>query len=165
VTEALRSWILGLAGAAMVTAAAMTVTPEGKVKKIVALICGLMTVIALIKPFIGLDYTNFSKFLTQYRNDAETFSSEIANENENLTRRIIEERCQAYILDKGKSLGISDLDVTVTAAWSEEGYWFPVGANLVTNADTLTRGKLSDCIEAELGIPQEELIWSMNDEG
>ncbi len=163
-TETLRSWVIGIAGAAMVTAVAMTVTPEGKVKKIVALICGLMTVIALLKPVIGLDFAGFSKHLAQYRNDAETFTSEIASENENLTRCIIEERCEAYILDKGNSLGITDLDVAVTLEWSEEGCWFPSGANLVTNADTQTRGKLGGSIEAELGIPQEELIWSMRDE-
>ena len=163
-TEALRGWIIGIAGAAMVTAVAMTVTPEGKVKKIVALICGLMTVIALIKPITGFDYTSFSKYLTQYRNDAETFSVEVESENENLTRRIIEDRCQAYILDKGKSLGITDLAVTVTAQWSEDGYWYPSGASLVTNADRETRDKLSQSIEAELGISPEELIWSMRDE-
>jgi hypothetical protein len=163
-TEALRSWVIGLAGAAMVTAVAMTVTPEGKVKKIVALICGLMTVIALIKPFIGFDLARFSSYMTQYQNDAEAFSSEIADENENLTRHIIEERCEAYILDKGKSLGLTELEVIVELSRSEEGYWFPSGANLVTNADTQTRDKLGSSIEAELGIPQEELIWSMKNE-
>ncbi len=162
--EALRSWILGLAGAAMVTAAAMTVTPEGKVKKIVALICGLMTVVALIKPLVGFDYTNFSKYLAQHKSDAEAFSTGITNENENLTRRIIEERCEAYILDKGKSFGIEDLTVIVTALWSEDGYWYPGGASLITNADTKARGKLGNSIEADLGIPHEELNWSLRDE-
>ena len=163
-TEALRSWVIGLAGAAMVTAAAMTVTPEGKVKKVVVLVCGLMTVIALLKPLAGFDYTGFAKYLTQHENDAEAFSAEIKSENENLTRRIIEERCEAYILDKGKSLGITDLAVTVTAVWSEDGYWYPAGASLRTNAGTEARGKLGGSIEAELGIPQEELIWSMDNE-
>ena len=163
-TEALRSWVIGIAGAAMVTAVAMTVTPEGKVKKIVALICGLMTVVALIKPLTGFDYTSFSKYLTQYRNDAEAFGAEVDSENENLRRRIIEDKCQAYILDKGKSLGITDLAVTVTAQWSEDGYWYPSGASLMTNADRETRDKLSQSIEAELGISPEELIWSMRDE-
>ncbi len=163
-TEALRSWVIGIAGAAMVTAAAMTVTPEGKVKKIVALICGLMTVLVLLKPLTGFDYASFSKYLTQYRNDAEAFSSNIESENENLKRRIIEDKCQAYILDKGKSLGITELAVTVTAEWSEDGFWYPIGASLVTNANGETRDKLSQGIEAELGISPEELIWSMRDE-
>lgn len=163
-TEALRSWVIGLAGAAMVTAVAMTVTPEGRVKKIVALICGLVTIIALIKPVIGFDYTSFSKYLAQYKKNAESFSSDINSTNENLTRLIIEDKTRAYILDKGKSLGITELKATVKVKWSEDGYWYPCGANLVTNADKATRDKLSQSIEAELGIPPEELNWSMCDE-
>jgi hypothetical protein len=164
VTEALRGWIIGIAGAAMVTAAALTVTPEGRVKKIISLICGLMMILALIKPLKGFDYTSFSKYLTQYKEDAEAFSGAIESENENLTRRIIEDKCQAYILDKGKSIGITDLDVAVTAELSDDGCWYPSGASLMTDAETAARDKLSQSIEAELGISPEELIWSMIDE-
>lgn len=163
-TEALRSWIIGLAGAAMVTAIAMTVTPEGKVKKVVSLICGLLTIVALIKPIAGFDYTGFSKNLALYQKNAESFSSKVDSANEKLTRRIIEDRCATYILDKGKSLGISDLEVAVTASWSKDGYWYPSGASLKTAADKEKRDKLSQSIEAELGIPPKELIWSMRDE-
>lgn len=162
--EALRGWIIGLVGAAMVTAVAMTVTPEGKVKKIVSLVCGLMTVVALLKPLVGFDYTNFSKYLTQYKNDADAFSSEIESENENLKRQIIEDKCQAYILDKGKTLGITDLAVTVTATRGEDGNWYPTSAALTTNADTEARGKLEESIEEDLGLPPEELSWSMRNE-
>jgi stage III sporulation protein AF len=163
-TEALRSWIVGIAGAAMVTAVAMTVTPEGRVKKVVSLVCGLMTVIALIKPVVGFDYGSFSEYLARYKNEAESFSADIEDTNENLTRRIIEERSEAYILDKGKSLGMTDLDASVQLSWSVDGFWFPSGAALKTNADAEKRQELGRAIEAELGIPSEELNWSGIDE-
>ncbi len=163
-TEALRSWVIGVAGAAMVTALALTVTPEGRVKKVVALVCGLMTIVALIKPIVSFDYGSFSEYLAQYQKEAESFSSDIGDTNENLTRRIIEQRCEAYILDKGKSLGITDLNVTVQLTWSVDGFWYPCGASLTTNADETTRQELGWDIEAELGIPSEELNWSMHNE-
>jgi hypothetical protein len=163
-TEALRNWIIGLMGAAMVTAVALTVTPEGRVKKIVSLICGLVTIIALVKPVVGFDYTGFAKNIASYQKSAQGFSSKVESSNEKLTRLIIEDKCETYILDKGKSLGITDLEVTVTAAWSKDGYWYPTGAHLSTNADKESRDKLCQSIEAELGIPPEELIWSMRDE-
>ena len=72
-TEALRSWIVGIAGAAMVTAVAMTVTPDGRVKKVVSLVCGLMTVVALIRPIVGFDYGSFSGYLAQYKTEAQAF--------------------------------------------------------------------------------------------
>jgi stage III sporulation protein AF len=163
-TEALRSWIVGIAGAAMITAVAMTVTPEGRVKKIVSLVCGLMTVIALVRPIVGFDYRSFSEYLAQHKSEAEAFSSDIDSANENLTRRIIEERCQAYILDKGKSLGITDLEASVQLSWSVDGHWYPCGASLRTNAGEDKRQELGRDIEAELGIPSEGLNWSMYDE-
>lgn len=163
-TEALRSWIVGITGAAIVTAIAMTVTPDGRVKKVVTLICGLMTVIALIKPVIGFDYDGFSKYLTQYKNEAASFSSNIEQANENLSRRLIEDNCAAYILDKGQSLGLSDLSVTVRASWSEDGYWYPSGVSLITDAEETLRHALGRIIEAELGVSSEELSWSMHHE-
>ena len=163
-TEALRSWIVGIAGAAMVTAIAMTVTPEGRVKRVVSLVCGLMTVLALVKPIVGFDYGSFSKYLAQYKNEAEAFSSDIGETNENLTRRIIEERCEAYILDKGKSRGLTDLDVAVQLSWSVDGFWYPSGASLTGSADETARQELGRDIEAELGIPAAELNWSKRDE-
>jgi hypothetical protein len=162
--EVIRSWVIGIACAAMITAIAMTVTPEGSVKKAVALVCGLVVILALIKPIVGFDYTSFSKNMVELRNDAEAFSADVEGVNENLTRLIIEEECAAYILDKGTALGITDLEVIVTAVWSEEGYWYPCKASLKTNADEGMRFKLSRNIEAELGIPPEELTWSMIDE-
>jgi hypothetical protein len=122
-----------------------------------------MTVIALLKPIVGFDYKSFSKYLEQHENDAEAFSSDIASENENLKRQIIEDKCGAYILDKGKSLGMTDLSVTVTAEQREDGCWYPCGASLISNADTEARGKLESFIKNDLGIPQEELSWSMRD--
>lgn len=160
----LHSWVMGIAGAAMVTAAALTITPEGRVKKVVSLVCGLLTVIALIKPVTSFDSAALMTSLEAYRQEAAWFSSDIQSANENLTRRIIAEKCQAYILDKGKSLGIADLEASVTTAWSEEGYWYPDGAVLKTSADNAAREELGRIIRAELGIPPEELIWSMHDE-
>ena len=163
-SEALRNWVVGLAGAAMVTAVAMTVTPEGKVKKIVALICGLVTIVALVRPISGIDFRNFARNIASYQKIADSFSDQVAGADEKLTRLIIEDKTASYILDKGKSLGISDLEASVTAAWCDDGYWYPSGARLTTNADREVRDKLSQSIEAELGIPPEELIWSMRDE-
>ncbi len=163
-TEALRSWVVGIAGAAMVTAIAMTVTPEGRVKRVVSLVCGLMTVVALIKPIVGFDYGSFSEYLAQYKSEAEAFSANIEATNENLTRRIIEERSEAYILDKGKSLGMTDLKAAIQLTWCVDGFWYPSGVSLETNADETARQSLGRDIEAELGIPTDEINWSQDDE-
>ena len=162
--DALRSWILGIVGAAMLAAIAMTITPEGRVKKVVSLTCGVAMIIALVRPVTGFDYTGFAKSLTRLRQNAALFSEDASDTNEKLTGLIIEERCAAYILDKGTLLGINDLAVSVSAKWSTEGYWYPSGATITTSANQEFRDKLSYIIEAELGIPPGELIWRMTNE-
>jgi len=160
--EALRGWILGIAGAALITSICMTVTPDGRVKKIVSLVCGLVIILMLINPMIGFDYGIFSQGYAQFRAEAAAFSHEVTAFNEKLTGLIIEEACIAYILDKGAKLGIHDLTADVSARQSAGGYWYPYAARLATAAHQELRDKLSDIIYAELGIPPEELIWSMN---
>jgi len=162
--ESLRSWIIGIAGAAVIASICMTVTPDGKVKKVVALVCGLVIMLMLVNPLIGFDYGIFSNY-TQFRDQAEAFSADITDFNEKLTGLIIEEACQAYILDKGTQLGIHDLTVRVSVRQSGYGYWYPYAARLTTAANKELRDRLGHIIQTELGIPPEELIWSMNYEG
>ena len=157
--DALRSWILGIVGVAALAAVAMTIAPEGRVKRVLSLTCGVAMIIALLRPVIGFDYTGFSKSLASLRQSAADMSAELGETNEKLTGHIIEQRCAAYIVDKGILLGISDLSATVSAKWSGEGFWYPGGATLTTDANQEFRDKLSYIIGAELGIPPEELIW------
>ncbi|MDR1330354.1 MAG: hypothetical protein LBK23_12215 [Oscillospiraceae bacterium] len=158
-TEALRGWIFGIVGAAMVSAIALAVTPESKTKRVVAVVCGFAVLLALIKPVKSFDYGAFSRGLTRLRGDAEEFSAPLSEANENLTRRIIEEKYAAYILDKGSSLGMTDLSVAVTAEPGADGYWYPGAVSASTEADEQTRGALARYIESGLGVPPEKLSW------
>jgi hypothetical protein len=160
--EAMRSWILGLAGAAVIASVAAAASPEGRVKRVVSLACGLMMILALLGPAARFDYESFRQGLAALR--AGELSQPLDEVNEKLTGLIIEEKYAAYILDKGAALGMDDLAVTVTADWSENGYFYPARATLRTTADETLRDKLAYAIESGLGLPPEELIWRANDE-
>ncbi|MDR3277582.1 MAG: hypothetical protein LBT12_02320 [Oscillospiraceae bacterium] len=160
--ETMRSWILGLAGAAVIASVAAAVSPEGRVKRVVSLACGFMMILALLGPAARFDYTGFRQSLAEL-SEAEQYAP-LDEVNEKLTGLIIEEKYAAYILDKGASLGMDDLAVTVTASWSENGYFYPERATLWTTADKTLRDKLAYAIESGLGLPPEELIWRDNDE-
>lgn len=160
----LRDWVLGLTGAALVSAAARMLAPEGRVKRVVALVCGLVTILALISPLRRLDAESFAAFAARYREEGRAAAAGAQISEEKLLRRIIEERTAAYILDKGRSLGIDDLRVTVTAEKLEDGTFVPKSARLTTKAGETARRKLGEIIEAELGISPEELDWSESHE-
>ena len=155
-TDTLRTWILGIGGAAILTSICMTITPDGKVKKVVGLCCGIMVMLMMITPVIGLDFGAFSADYARLRSDAGMTTSDF---EEKLSRLIIEEACSAYILDKGTQLGIHDLAAQVSVRWNiHDEHWYPYAAVLITEADVETRDELARMI-SDLGIPPEELIW------
>ena len=102
--------------------------------------------------------------MAQYRSEGEAFSKNLEEENDRLLRLIIEEETSAYILDKGGDIGIGHLEVSVSAKWSDDGYWYPSGVEIASNASESQKKELMRCIEAELGIPEEMQTWSTEDE-
>ena len=158
-TELLRSWILGLAGAAMFCALCSAVTPEGSVKRVQKLMCGVVMTLALISPLTGLDMSGYSLNLALCRQRAEEISSSAQKISDSLSRTFIEERCAAYILDKARLLGLEPETVRVTTRWSGEGVWYPVEAEIGAEYDR----RLSEKIEEELGIPVQSQRWSKDE--
>ncbi|MDR0838401.1 MAG: hypothetical protein LBN99_02015 [Oscillospiraceae bacterium] len=159
-TETLRSFIAGVVGAAMITAVALTVTPEGRVKRIVAAACGFLTLLAILRPVKAFDYGSLGESLARLRADAGKFSAPLDAANENLARGIIEEKYAAYILDKGIARGMADLEAAVTVRLGDDGRWYPASARLTSSADAQKKDALTHDIETELGIPSGEIAWT-----
>lgn len=158
--DALRAWILRLTCAALISAAATALTPEGGVKKAVQFACGLLTVTALLSAAVSFRTVSFSRYTAQYRVQAEQIADGAESSSANLLRSGIEEKCEAYILDKGHEAGIDDLSAEVSAKWSEDGYWYPASVVIVSDATGSQQAALGRSIEAELGIPEESQVWS-----
>lgn len=159
-TEFLRSWILGLAGAAVFCALCSAVTPDGSVKKVQKLLCAVVMTLALVSPLAGLDMSAYSLNLARCRKQAEEIGASAQEISDSLSRTFIEERCAAYILDKARLLGLSPSGVKVTAQWSGEGVWYPVEAEIEAQYDR----RLSEKIEEELGITAQNQHWSINED-
>lgn len=153
-TEWIRSWVMGLVGAALLTAAATALTPAGRVRRVTELICGVVMILALIQPLAELDLTAYSMNLAACRQEMALYENDLAQTNDRLTRRIIEAECGAYILDKAQVLGVTVWSAEVTAKWGDEGCWFPYEVHLEAE-DQPGLDRLSQTIEAQLGIPEE----------
>lgn len=158
-TELIRGWILGLAGAAVFCALCSAVTPDGSVKRVQKLMCGVVMTLALIAPLAGLDMRGYSLNLAQLRRRGDEIGASAQEISDSLSRTFIEERCAAYILDKARLLGLEPETVKVTTQWSGEGVWYPVEAEIGAEYDR----RLSEKIEEELGIPARNQRWSKNE--
>ena len=159
-TELLRRWILGLAGTAIICAAAAALTPKGQVKKVVQLLCGAVMTVALLSPLLEPDLGDYGLNLSKYRAGAEALAGKGTELRQSLDRSIIEEKLEAYILDKARELDAELTAVQVTVQWSTEGFWYPVSAVM----DGPYHARLSRLTEAELGIPAKAQTWRTDED-
>ena len=118
---------------------------------------------AFISPLAGIDLDGYSETLAGFKLEAEAFASQGETYSKNLNRTIIEDECEAYILDKAENLGIQLDEVEVLAVWSDEGYWYPSEASIKGSLSQAERNRMSSYIEAELGISAGNQQWSGED--
>lgn len=156
----LHKWISTLIFTALVCFVMLTLTPPGRIRKAEELICGLVMITALISLVSGLDMSSYSETLAGYRSKAEELAQSGEEYSENLNRMIIEEKTEAYILDKAESIGASVHSVRVEAKWSGDRCWYPATAVLQSGCTEEEKAQLGRWMESELGITRERQTWS-----
>lgn len=162
--ELIRSWITGITIAAVLVALAESLSPPGAVKKAGRLVGGLVLLLAVLKPVMGLDSHALAAVLSEYQLDMPQMETSVGIENAYLMKAIIEERTGAYILDKASALGI-DCRVTVTATAGEDGgYPVPDRVDIAGALTETQRGTLTRTIEADLAIPAERQTYRCDTE-
>ena len=154
--EILRTWIMGLTGAALLCAVCTELTPPGSVKTVQRAVCGVVMSLALISPLLRLDFDGYALHLAGYRKQAEEIAAQGKEISDSLSRTYIQAQCQAYILDKARLSGVPVTSASVELRWSGEGVWYPVAAEIEGTYDRA----LAEKIEEELGIAQENQQWT-----
>lgn len=147
----MREWIMRLVGTAMIAAAAVRLTPDGPYRKVTCLACALALISALLSlreaiPFIAPSLPE------------STVPAISMEEARSETRFIIEKRLDEYILERARALGL-ELSASVTARWSDEGYWYPYSVRLEGEVKSADRVRIGEYIAGELMIPKERQEW------
>ncbi len=159
-TEFAGEWVRAIAGAALICAAATALTPKGKVKSVLKLLCGIVLITAMINPILKRDFPNVSMDMSEYRKQADEIIGKSKEKENSLSRTIIEGELETYILDKAKSLNAPLQSVEVTVKWGDEGCWYPYEVRLKADIPEREKNLISNSIEAELGVPDERQYWS-----
>lgn len=157
--DAVGSWVKTIAGAGIITALALTLTPKGRVHRVLRLVCGCVMVIALVSPILSFDIDSFSMNAAYYRAELEDVQASVDETSNRLYRTIIEEESCAYILDKAQVIGLEVSSVTVTAKWGD-GYFYPYELFIDAQGTQQDKDALLQAIEGELGIPSERQNWN-----
>ncbi len=157
--ELLKNWILNTTGAAVLSAICLSIVPEGRGKKAVALVCGMVTLLCLAYPLTDGSLSEIEGIIPDFRVSDEI--SEKADETEQIvTRTVIEAELEAYILDKGEKAGVVIRSVDVSVRWNTDGYWYPTGAEIYLQDGYTASDELTDILSKELGIEPNNIYWS-----
>lgn len=159
-TEFAGNWVRAIAGAALICAVAFALTPNGKVKSVLKLICGIVLICAIINPVLKKNLPDMSMDMSKYREKADEIVSNAEETKNSLSRTIIEDKLKAYILDKAKSYNVELESVSVSVKWGDEECWYPYEVDLTADIGQKEKELISSAIEAELGIPKERQYWS-----
>jgi len=142
--------------------AALCLAPEGGVKRIMGILCSVLTILTILKPVADFDYQSYAFELAKYRMYEDEFARLNQDSNERLNRLVIQSSCEAYILDKAAEQGLDPKSVNVEARWSMDGFWVPDSVSISCNCDGEKMQLMQGIIEAELGIPAERQYWDSN---
>ena len=159
----LKQWILGITCAALVGALAEGLAPAGRVKKAGRLAVGLLLLLAVVKPLGGLDDRALAGALESYRPDRGTYEAALEEKSGAVLKTIIEERTNAYISDKAKTLGM-DCSAEVTYYYGPDGEVRPEAVVVQGKWTEDQRGALSRALEGELGIPAARQSFERTDD-
>lgn len=152
----MKTWLLGIVYAAVISSAALAIVPAGRVKGVTRLCCGILCAMVMCGPLLKLDMDALSVSIAAYEQAAEAVVETAGEEARTEERTYIEEKCAAYILGKATGAGAAVTAVSVSARWDgETGVWYPWSA-LVTGRYSAS---VAAALEADLGIPAQRQTW------
>lgn len=157
------SCIRQLCALSILCGAAMSIAPEGSVKRIMGVLCSAALILAAIQPLKGLDLSQYALELAKYEEREAEFLESGEDMNDRLNRLVIQQGYETYIKDKATELGIETRSVSVGVQWSMDGLWVPDTAEIDGEGTGESKRALGRIIEAELGIPAERQYWSENE--
>ncbi len=146
---------MSLTGTALLPCAAMMLAPDGRAKKAVRIVCGFAMLFSLLSPLRSFDYGEFAGRIAELREEAERDADALGEADRTVSKMLIQEECEAYIMDKGNAMGLEISHVRVALSWSGDGYWLPAGAEL----GCARSAAMERVVAGDLGVPPEEIVW------
>ena len=155
--ENLRQYIILVVALSIVLAILSKLTEKTATHKIFKVVSGIVLTVALLSPLRDIDLSTYISQIDSVEFDAKeaaTYGEEIYTQN---MRTIIEQQCQAYILEKAAQLGVT-IQISIQCDNSEVPT--PSYAEISGNVSPYIRRTLADIIFREIGIPEENQLWT-----
>lgn len=149
--------LISLVGAGLLLSILLDFLKDGTVKQTVQLSGGILLTLLILVPLTQFDLNAFGQYLTEIQMERDLLETDIPVENEKILAGIIQEKTEAYILDKASTLGAKiTADVTVTAG---EIYPYPSEVVIVGTLTAQQQETLASWLAENLAIPKERQVF------
>lgn len=155
--EALGKYILSVTSAALLLSIFRSILGEkSSATMLLQLIGGLFLAFTIISPVADLDFRSLVESSMDIQLDGNAIAAHGQAISQNELATIIKERCETYILDKAKSLGVS-LEAVISL--SDDEMPIPVSVRMQGVVSPYAKGMLEEWLQIEMGIPREDQLW------
>lgn len=156
-SEVLRQYLLQITAAALFSSLTLCLLPKTNVRRIAALVCGLLTALCVLKPLVSIDSGKLARAFSELLVSSEEAANGLKLQNREVVGQVIKEKTEAYILDKAELFGI-ELSVSVTVG-GEGTYPYPTAADFYGRPTEAQKRQLTRLVEENLAIPKEKQQW------
>ena len=160
--DMLREWLLAVLAASFLTAAAQAVMPEGPVKSVGRLICGLLLFLAIARTVLGIQYASLAAAVRDYSDQLTETQESLEKANRQLTESIIVQETATYIQDKSSELGL-DCRAEVTWDWSGQ-VPVPSGVTVTGELTEAQRERFTQALTQDLGLEAGQICYVTSNE-
>lgn len=155
--EELRRYILSVAAAAALCGILSGLVKNSASSGVFRVLCGAVMAAVVLIPAAKVECPEFLLDLDSFSLEGAAAAFDGEKISQAAIADIIKERTEAYILDKASAM---DIPLSVEVMLNGETVPVPVKAALSGNIGPYDRQRISDMLEAELGITKENQIWT-----
>ena len=160
----MKEMLFALIGISLLQSLLLLMVKNDGNRKVLNLIAGTAMASVLIAGITGFDYRTYASSLQRENAEIRWDTDQMKQDANALHRRYIESECEEYILESASQMRIELTDVQVALDWNTEGFWYPVHAELRVKNQNVDLLPLKRMLESELGIPEDEQVWRLDDE-
>lgn len=151
-------WLTAVISVSLLCAMAGALMPQGAVKQVGRLVCGLVLLAAILSPLRELDVDAGRRWLDSYLDSTGQWEAALKETVNRQMKTIIEEECAAYIVDKAAQLGAACS--ARTECRRDGGLYLPQRVEVTGAVPPPLQSELVQIIVRDLGVPEEQIDFS-----
>ena len=159
-----REWLLGITGAAILAAGADALMPNGGVKRVGKLLCGLVLLSAVLSPLLDWRDGGAERSAVNGGVNFLQLSEELEQGRSEQMKLLIEEGLRAYSMDKMEREGLPG-QVWVECELSEDGVYLPVSVTVDGVPGEEERRAVIRLLAPELGVESAGFVFLKGGDG